>query len=406
MTTVQASNTLTGTPARALVFACRWCSLLGAERAGRERRALPAGFRLIPVECAGSISLDLILRAYADGAHGVAVMGCHLGGCRHNEANRNAHARLEMLTSALNIIGVKQERLLLSWGTDHEGGQFAAQISEFMHRLEALRHEDDLLLFRNKFSAPTPAINEALHLQENGPKYPLAKTAWRILRAKPSQSALTVICRTCDSRAILEQERLGQFPEGSIRCLVIPCDANQAAHCCCAMPTPEHLEQEAKDPRAALSPELRAFQEAPDRAVAWREALQRCLKCYACRNVCPVCVCPECRLEDPAFVPGTSLLPPPPLPWHLCRATHVAESCVQCGACQDACPAGIPLLALHTAISGHLYEKTGYVSGQGKPPPLSEAAKASGPTGAPAPEWVCRIRSKNGTPAYNQNVLP
>ena len=404
MTTIQANDTLTGTPALALAFACRWCSLLGAERAGRERLALPAGFRLIPVECAGAVPLDLILRAYADGAHGVAVMGCHLGGCRHNEANRNAHAKLEMLASALNVIGVKQERLLLSWGTAHEAAQFAAQISEFIRGLETLRHKDDLLLFRNKFSTRTPTINEALHLRGDSPKYPLAKTVWRMLRANPPQSAPTVICRTCDSRAISEQERLGQFLEQSVRCQIIPCDAVQAARCSCAMPTPESPEQGAKDPRAALSPELRAFQEAPDRAVAWREAMQRCLKCYACRNVCPVCICTECRLEDPAFVPDTSLSPPPPLPWHLCRATHVAESCVNCGACQDACPAKIPLLALHTAISGHLYEKTGYLSGQGKPLPLSEAAKASGPTGTPAGEWLCRTGT--GACSCDQNVSP
>lgn len=230
-----------------------------------------------------------------------------------------------------------------------------------------------------------------LEEREDGPKYPLAKTAWRVLRAMPPGSSLAVVCRTCDSRAIREQERLGQYPGRSIQSLVIPCDAVQAGRCSCAMPTPEAAAKNPAHPRAAASPVLRAFQEDPDRAVAWREAMQRCLKCYGCRNVCPVCVCPECRLEDPAFVPVT-VLPPSPLPWHVCRATHVAESCVACGACQDACPSGIPLLALHSAIAGHLHEKTGYVSGLGIPPALSEAAKIPGPMGAPAPEW----RSQTG----------
>lgn len=151
MTAVQASNTEPYTPAHALVFACRWCSLLGAERAGRERLALPAGFRVIPVECAGAVSLDLVLRAYADGAHGVAVMGCHLGGCRHNEANRNAHARLKMLASALAAIGVKKERIFFSWGTAHEAAQFATQLAEFMREIKSLRSEEDLLILRGEF---------------------------------------------------------------------------------------------------------------------------------------------------------------------------------------------------------------------------------------------------------------
>lgn len=138
---------------RALVFACRWCSLLGAERAGRERLALGADFRVIPVECAGGVHLDLVLRAFADGASGVAVMGCHLGGCRHNEANRNAHARLEMLGAALEAVGIRRERLLLSWGTAHEAAQFAARISGFMEQLKALAHETDLPLLRGDFAA-------------------------------------------------------------------------------------------------------------------------------------------------------------------------------------------------------------------------------------------------------------
>lgn len=138
--------------APALVFACRWCSLLGAERAARERIPLPANFRLIPVECAGAVSLDLVLRAFADGFHGVAIMGCHLGGCRHNEANRNAHARLAMLASALDALGVRPERLLISWGTAHEAAQFAAQVARFLNGLEPLRHAPDIPLLHGKFA--------------------------------------------------------------------------------------------------------------------------------------------------------------------------------------------------------------------------------------------------------------
>ncbi len=148
-------------PARALIFACRWCALLGAERAGRERLPLPAGFRLIPVECAGAVSQDIVLRAYADGAHGVAVLGCHLGGCRHNEANRNSHARLETLAAALAALGMRRERLLLSWGTAHEAAQFAERLSDFMRGLETLRCEDDLLLLRGDFNLSAQAEKEA-----------------------------------------------------------------------------------------------------------------------------------------------------------------------------------------------------------------------------------------------------
>lgn len=123
---------------RAVVFACRWCALLGADRAGREKIGMPSSFRLIPVECAASIEPDLVLRALADGIDGVAVLGCHLGGCRHNDANRAARLRLTMLQDLFDIIGLDHRRLLLSWGTAHEGRQFAALIGQFVSDLASL----------------------------------------------------------------------------------------------------------------------------------------------------------------------------------------------------------------------------------------------------------------------------
>ncbi|MDR2820052.1 MAG: hydrogenase iron-sulfur subunit [Desulfovibrio sp.] len=137
---------------KTLVFACRWCPLLGAERAGRERLALPPDFRLIPMECAGAVSPDLILRAFADGAHGVAVMGCHFGGCRHNGANRSAHTRLQLLSAALEAVGIRPARLFVSWGTAHEARQFAGVLSDFQARIRALRKEKDLPLLRGNFT--------------------------------------------------------------------------------------------------------------------------------------------------------------------------------------------------------------------------------------------------------------
>jgi F420-non-reducing hydrogenase iron-sulfur subunit len=130
----------------AAVFACRWCSLIGADRAGRERLELPAGFRIIPVECAASVEPDLVLRALADGFDGVAVLGCHIGGCRHNEANRPARLRLGLVQDLLDTVGLDRRRLLLSWGTAHEAHQFAGLIREFLDVLAGMEAVDPNLL--------------------------------------------------------------------------------------------------------------------------------------------------------------------------------------------------------------------------------------------------------------------
>ncbi|MDR1659159.1 MAG: hypothetical protein LBR94_02305 [Desulfovibrio sp.] len=230
----------------------------------------------------------------------------------------------------------------------------------------------------------------------DGPKYPLGKIAWRTLRAMPPGAHLAVVCRTCDFRAIREQEKMGQFPQRMVTCLVVPCDAKQADRCSCSWPVPEQAH--AENPVAALPADTRELLESADRSRLWRGHMQRCIKCYGCRNVCPVCICPECRLEDPLFVPPV-VLPPTPLPYHLLRALHVAGHCVNCGACQDACPAGIPLLALHKALSGYLFENAGQLAGKDDPSPR-HAGFFSGPTGTDRPEWkngygICASKGEN-----------
>jgi coenzyme F420-reducing hydrogenase delta subunit len=114
-----------------LVFACRWCALIGADAAGRQKTELPATFRVIPVECASLVEPDSVLRAFASGADGVAVMGCHLGGCRFNDANHVAFKRMEALGDLLDTVGIGRRRLLLSFGTAHEGVKFAEVLAEF-----------------------------------------------------------------------------------------------------------------------------------------------------------------------------------------------------------------------------------------------------------------------------------
>jgi len=74
----------------------------------------------------------------------------------------------------------------------------------------------------------------------------------------------------------------------------------------------------------------------------WAEQMEKCMKCYGCRDVCPVFVDAECRLQDWA-VPGH--LPPAPL-YHIARAYHVAERCTHCGFCEQTCPSNLPLRTL------------------------------------------------------------
>ena len=76
----------------------------------------------------------------------------------------------------------------------------------------------------------------------------------------------------------------------------------------------------------------------------WIKEFSRCIKCYACRQVCSLCYCERCITEKnmPQWV-ETSAHPRGNLAWNLIRAMHLAGRCTFCGECERACPANIPL---------------------------------------------------------------
>ena len=81
-----------------------------------------------------------------------------------------------------------------------------------------------------------------------------------------------------------------------------------------------------------------------ERRALWDGYFARCLRCYACRNVCPLCYCKECVFDqhDPRWVSPAAAVASN-RSFHLIRAYHLAGRCVDCGECERACPVGIPL---------------------------------------------------------------
>lgn len=72
--------------------------------------------------------------------------------------------------------------------------------------------------------------------------------------------------------------------------------------------------------------------------------ISRCIRCYACRNACPLCYCPTCFVDEsrPQWV-GKSVDPTDTMTFHFLRAYHCAGRCTDCGACERVCPVGIPV---------------------------------------------------------------
>lgn len=101
-----------------------------------------------------------------------------------------------------------------------------------------------------------------------------------------------------------------------------------------------------------------------ERRKYWSEQFSKCIRCYACRQVCPNCYCEAC-FADRIEPKWTSRKATPEENWmfHATRAMHLAGRCIQCGECERACPVGIPVAELAREIAKIVKEKYDYEAG-------------------------------------------
>jgi Fe-S oxidoreductase/coenzyme F420-reducing hydrogenase delta subunit len=114
-----------------LVFACNWCSYAGADTAGVARLEQSPQFRLLRVMCSGRVHPSHVLRAFALGADGVMVSGCHFGDCHYMFGNYRAEEQFKKTTALVDLLGLGEGRLRLEWISAAEGARFAQTMNEF-----------------------------------------------------------------------------------------------------------------------------------------------------------------------------------------------------------------------------------------------------------------------------------
>ncbi len=108
-----------------LVFCCNWCSYAAADLAGTARMQYPFNVRIIRVMCTGMVHPNLVIEAFTRGAGAVMIMGCHPGECRYLEGNLKAEARLGVVESAIEAMGLERERFAVVWCSSAEADRFA-----------------------------------------------------------------------------------------------------------------------------------------------------------------------------------------------------------------------------------------------------------------------------------------
>jgi len=148
----------------------------------------------------------------------------------------------------------------------------------------------------------------------------------------------------------------------------------------CELPTPQEFDILLGEPtlpvneRAVSQAKVEQLQEMPpeQRWDFWKDEFSRCIRCYACRNICPACFCERCFVEEtePQWA-----MPVPRwqdnLMFQVIRNIHVAGRCTDCGECERACPVNIPLRSLTKEMYDIVGELFNFRAGMDKEsPPL------------------------------------
>jgi len=91
---------------------------------------------------------------------------------------------------------------------------------------------------------------------------------------------------------------------------------------------------------------------------------ERCIRCYACREACPMCYCTECFVDHTTPRWAESMITPcGTQSWHIVRAFHQTGRCVSCGACERACPMDIKMTYLTDKLSQDMWQLYGFEVG-------------------------------------------
>ena len=186
--------------------------------------------------------------------------------------------------------------------------------------------------------------------------------------ARKKWGKVAIVVKRCDAGAASGLLRESQIPKGDVTLIGVSCpgvweDGRLALKCydckgevpglCDWTVTPAGAQPGAvasgatravaADPRDAQVAFLESLP-AHQRWAFWMDAFERCLRCYGCRAVCPLCYCQTCVADknQPQWVP-TSIDAEGNLIWNVTRAFHLVGRCGGCDECARVCPADVRL---------------------------------------------------------------
>jgi len=170
-----------------------------------------------------------------------------------------------------------------------------------------------------------------------------------------------IIAKGCDTRSIINLIKENQVNRERIYIIGANCPSMGSCHNCRhpqGVIADFYAEQVQLNNQDDFS-DVEAFEEllSEERKNYFYQEMSKCIRCYACRNVCPACYCKECFVEEnlPCWLGKTTDLADNII-FHLTRTMHVAGRCIDCGACVRACPMEVNLSLLNRKLLKDIQE--------------------------------------------------
>jgi ferredoxin len=359
-----------------------------------------------------------VVKAFEIGADAVLVSGCHPGDCHYTAGNYHARRRWMLFRDLLDVVGFDMRRIHFTWISAAEGKKFQQVIAEITGQTRALgpyrpyemapagrlagesactTSGTDAFVGQSGRLRETAArlltegtVKVVIGYGERGPAFitrpeDAARLVWNetcfanlttYLKRKEVRALgkPAIVLKGCDERALVVLEKESQVERTEVHTIGMACHGMGQPKCAaCDTRQPRFADDTiaaddgpAPAPTAERYAALNALIEKPpeERLAFWSAEFDRCLKCYACRQVCPMCYCERCLADKnrPQAI-DTSPHRRGNFAWHLARAIHLAGRCVGCDECTRACPAGIDLRLLNLALARAAETKFGYRAG-------------------------------------------
>ena len=257
------------------------------------------------------------------------------------------------------------------------------EMQEIAKKLLAEKKVDWVIGYENSFE-PGASRPVFMNKPEDAVKLVFNKSCVNNLAVylpKVKKQKAAVIAKGCDLRSVREIIKEHQILRENVVIIGVACEGVESSKCSTCrenkLDGADFTVGTVKDlGRKEDLSDIEKFEKlsSKEKEAFWNKEFERCIRCYACRNVCPVCYCPDCFANRlmPEYLNKVVNTAENKV-FQQIRMQHVFGRCTDCRACEEACPVGIKLSLLTKKMSKDAKKLFNYESGKDTDsrPPLS-----------------------------------